>query len=281
MSESITELLHSAAEQLAASSPTALLDAEVLLCHCLNKNRSFLRTWPEKQLSAEQRDKFRSLISQRENGVPVAYLTAQREFWSRNFKVSPEVLIPRPDSELLIELCLERLADKHNAKIIDLGTGSGILAITLAAERQLAEVTATDISPKALAIAKQNAENLGVKVRFIHSHWLDDVLDQDFDIIISNPPYIAAHDPHLQQGDVRFEPDCALISAENGLKDIQLIVEQSRQHLRNSGLLLIEHGYNQQNAVQAIFKACKYQDISTHPDLSGNPRVTLGLWNPL
>lgn len=281
MSESISELLNLAAEQLTASSETALLDAEVLLCYCLNKNRVFLRVWPEYQPGAEQSARFNSIISQRANGVPVAYLTGQREFWSRNFYVNPDVLIPRPDSELLIELCLEHLADRRKAKIIDLGTGSGILAITLAAERHLAEVSATDISPKALAIAKQNADNLGVNVRFIQSNWLDVVLDQDFDIIISNPPYISEHDPHLQQGDVRFEPDCALISADNGLKDIQLIVEQSRRHLRNAGLLLIEHGYNQQNAVQAIFKAYNYLDICTHSDLSGNPRVTLGLWKPL
>ena len=204
MSKSIAELLHAAAEHLGSSSATALLDAEVLLCHCLNKNRSFLRTWPEKQLSAEQCDTYQHLISQRYQGVPVAYLTAQREFWSRNFTVSPDVLIPRPDSELLIELCLKHLADKPRAKIIDLGTGSGILAITLAAERPLAEVTATDISPKALTIAKQNAVELGVNVQFIVSDWLDNIPDRDYDIIISNPPYIAAHDPHLQQGDVRF-----------------------------------------------------------------------------
>ena len=281
MPDSIAELLGAAAEQLDASSETALLDAEVLLCHCINKNRSFIRAWPDHLLSTGQRAQFHSLISQRNCGVPVAYLTGQREFWSRNFIISPDVLIPRPDSELLIELCLEHLTDKHSAKIVDLGTGSGILAITLAAERSFAEVVATDISAKALAIARQNAENLGVKVRFIQSHWLDAVLDQDFDIIVSNPPYIAAHDPHLQHGDVRFEPDCALISDENGLKDIQLIVDQSRTHLRNPGLLLIEHGYNQQNAVQAIFKARSYLDIHTYPDLSGNPRVTLGLWKPI
>lgn len=279
MSESISALLHAAAEQL-TSSETALLDAEVLLCHCLNKNRSFLRAWPEHHPQPEQRDQFRSLISQRLLGVPVAYLTGQREFWSRNFKVTPDVLIPRPDSELLIELCLEYLADNTRAKIIDLGTGSGILAITLAAERKLTDVIATDISPEALAIAHQNADQLGVNVRFIQSPWLEDVQEHDFDIILSNPPYIAPQDPHLKQGDVRFEPNIALVSPEDGLKDIQSIVDQSRRHLKNPGLLCIEHGYNQQQTVQAIFKACNYQDICTRNDLSGNPRVTLGLWKP-
>ena len=281
MSESIFTLLHLAVKQLIASSETAQLDAEVLLCHCLQKNRSFLRAWPEHQPQPEQRDQFQHLISLRLTGVPIAYLTGQREFWSRNFKVSPEVLIPRPDSELLIELCLNRLIENHNPKIIDLGTGSGILAITLAAEKTSATVFATDISQKALTIAQKNAQELSVTLRFLKSNWFDDVLENNFDLVVSNPPYIAANDAHLQQGDVRFEPDRALISAENGLKDIRLIVEQSRQYLKNPGLLLIEHGYNQQNAVQAIFKANNYQDINTHSDLAGNPRVTLGLWKPL
>ena len=281
MPDSLRSLLAAAAEQLRTKSETALLDAEVLLCHCLDKNRSFLRAWPEQQVSAEQSNRYRALISQRLQGVPVAYLTGYREFWSRNFKISPKVLIPRPDSELLVELGLALLPTSTYCKIIDLGTGSGILAITLAAERKMAEVIATDLSSEALHIAKFNAARLNTaNIRFGQAHWFDGIADADFDLVISNPPYIAIDDPHLRQGDLRFEPDSALVSGENGLKDIRLIAEQSRQHLKRNGHLLIEHGYNQQAEVQAIFKALNYRDVATHIDLSGNPRVTSGIWNP-
>lgn len=278
--DSIQTLLAAAAQQLATTSETALLDAEVLLCHCLNKNRSFLRAWPEHQPTVEQAKHFLALIEQRQQGMPVAYLTGIREFWSRSFSVSPDVLIPRPDSELLIELSLERLPSDRSCKIIDLGTGSGILAITLAAERPSATVIATDISAAALSMAQQNAKQLNTdNVRFLLSHWFDTVADTDFDLIISNPPYIADNDPHLGQGDVRFEPKTALISDEQGLKDIRLLAEQARRHLKHNGHLLIEHGYNQQAQVQAIFKNFNYRQVTTHNDLSGNPRVTSGLWN--
>lgn len=281
MSDSIYGLLSIATEQLATVSETAILDAEVLLCHCLHKNRSFLRAWPEHQPSAEQTTCFRTLIEQRLQGMPIAYLTGEREFWSRSFKVGPDVLIPRPDSELLIEISLDLLPADQSCKIIDLGTGSGILAITLAAERPLADVIATDLSASALRVARHNAELLNTgNVRFLQSHWFDKVADDNFDLAISNPPYIAADDPHLSQGDVRFEPDSALISAEQGLQDIRLIAEQARRHLKNGGHLLVEHGYNQQTEVQAIFKALNYRQVETHADLSGNPRVTSGLWNP-
>ncbi len=279
--QNIHRLLASAAELLVPSSETALLDAEVLLCHCLNKNRSFLRAWPEHQPTSRQIADYRHLIEKRRQGIPVAYLTGHREFWSRNFLVCPDVLIPRPDSELLVELSLECLPAGPACKIIDLGTGSGILAITLAAERPTADVIATDLSPAALTVAKLNAERLSThNVRFLQSHWFDAVPEQEFDLVISNPPYIAEDDPHLQQGDVRFEPDGALVSAENGLKDIRLIAEQARGHLKNGGHLLVEHGYNQQVEVQAIFEALNYRKVETHADLSGNPRVTSGIWNP-
>jgi len=281
MPNSIQALLEQASTQLAAISPTARLDAEILLSHCLDKNRSYLRAWPEKSLTTEQLSQFLTLIDQRQQGTPIAYLTGSREFWSRNFKVSQDVLIPRPDTELLIELSLSILPDNKSCKIIDLGTGSGVLAITIAAERPLATVIATDISPKALQIAQSNAEQLNAgNIRLQQSNWFDSVADCDFDLVISNPPYITANDPHLQQGDVRFEPRSALISAENGLKDIRLLAEQARRHLKNSGYLMIEHGYNQQTEIQAIFKTLNYRHVATHQDLSGNPRVTSGLWIP-
>ena len=282
MPESIQQLLDKAAKQLAAVSESARLDAEVLLGHCLEKNRSFLRAWPELPVNPTQNIRYKVLIAQRRQGFPVAYLTGRREFWSRDFIVSPDVLIPRPDSELLIELSLANLSQDKPCKIIDLGTGSGILAITLAAESPLAQVMATDISSKALNIAKHNADRLNSEnVCFAISDWFEQITDQDFDLVISNPPYICEDDPHLQQGDVRFEPGSALISGENGLKDIRLIAEQSRHHLKNNGCLLIEHGYNQAIEVQAIFKALHYRNVNTHPDLSGQARVTSGLWTQL
>ena len=280
--QSIQTLLSSASERLATVSESAQLDAEVLLCHCLNKNRSFLRAWPEHQPSTNQINQFEELILQRQQGTPVAYLIGKREFWSREFTVGPDVLIPRPDTELLIELSLDLLPENKPCKIIDLGTGSGILAITLAAERSLATVIATDISEAALNTARHNAKQLKINnVRFLSSHWFDTIPEQDFDLVISNPPYIADNDPHLQQGDVRFEPKTALISDEKGLKDIRLIAEQARQHLKLGGHLLVEHGYDQQTEVQAIFTQLNYRQVVTHHDLSGNPRVTSGLWNPI
>ena len=281
MANSVTALLDQAYQQLAAVSDSALLDAEVLLCHCLNKNRSFIRAWPEHQLTDQQAAEFQDLIAQRQQGVPVAYLTGEREFWSRSFKVNPDVLIPRPDSELLIELSLDLLPANQANKIIDLGTGSGILAITLAAERSTSQVIACDLSPAALRTAQANAQQLQIdNVSFLTSNWFSAITDRDFDLVISNPPYIDQHDPHLQQGDVRFEPDSALISPENGLQDIRLLADQARQHLKIGGYLLIEHGYDQQTAVQALFKRFNYQQITTHPDYAGNPRVTSGQWSP-
>lgn len=279
--QSIQSQLDRATTLLSSVSESARLDAEVLLCHCLGKPRSFLRAWPERQLNSTQSRQFLALLEQRRQGWPIAYLTGEREFWSRTFLVTPDVLIPRPDSELLIELSLSLLPDRQACKIIDLGTGSGILAITLAAELPLAQVLATDISEYALKVARQNAEQLRVgNVRFENSHWFDAVSDGDFDLVISNPPYIAESDPHLQQGDVRFEPKTALISDETGLKDIRLLAEQAGNHLKPNGGLLIEHGYDQSDQVQTILKQLHYRQVATHSDLSGNPRVTSGIWNP-
>jgi release factor glutamine methyltransferase len=279
--QDIQSLLAAAYERLTAVSDSPLLDAEILLCHCLGKPRTFLRTWPEKQLDEAQHNLFQKLISLRRQDTPIAYIIGNREFWSRDFKVSKDVLIPRPDTELLIELSLKLIADKQSVKLIDLGTGSGIIAITLAAESPLTRVTATDISGDALAIAHHNAEMHQVNnISFKQSSWFSDIHDTDFDLVISNPPYIAENDPHLQQGDVQHEPMGALISPEQGLQDIRIIADQARRHLNPKGHLLIEHVYNQQTDVQEIFRFFHYHQINTHTDLSGNPRVTTGIWNP-
>jgi release factor glutamine methyltransferase len=278
---SIKSALAESASILAPISESALLDAEILLCQVLQKDRSHLRAWPNKQLEATQLKQFKALIEERRKGMPVAYLTGHREFWSRDFQVTPDVLIPRPDTELLIELSLQLIPSDQSVKLIDLGTGSGIIAITLAAERPHAQVIATDFSLAALEIAKRNAKHHHItNIRFQQSDWLDNVPDAQFDLIVSNPPYIAEDDSHLQEGDVRFEPQTALVAAQHGLQAIQTIVKSACSRLKIHGHLLIEHGYNQQRLVQTIFQDLHYDKVHTYQDLSGQPRVTYGQWNP-
>ncbi len=275
----IIAVLTEAADTLALVSDSALLDAEVLLCQVLNKPRSHLRAWPDKPLQPEQLTAFRMLLEQRKKGMPIAYITGNREFWSRNFQVSPDVLIPRPDTELLIELSLKLIPANEPTRIIDLGTGSGIIAITLAAERPQAQLSATDFSLAALRIARLNADKHQINnIAFYHSDWFADIPDTKFNLIISNPPYIAEDDSHLQQGDVRFEPQTALCAAEQGLADIRIIADTARNYLEPCGHLLIEHGYNQQQQVQALFRDLHYDKVQTYKDLSGQPRVTYGQW---
>ena len=217
------------------------------------------------------------MIKQRQQGTPIAYLTGTREFWSRDFTVTPDVLIPRPDTELLIELGLELIPKNQAVKIIDLGTGSGIIAVTLAAERPNAQVTAVDASLAALEIAKHNAQyHQLANIEFYQSDWFSNVPKSLFDLVISNPPYIDPDDEHLQQGDVRFEPQSALIADNQGLSDIQIIADKARSYLIPEGHLLIEHGYNQAPQVQAIFNALAYDKVQSYRDLSGQPRVTYG-----
>jgi release factor glutamine methyltransferase len=279
MADTLQNLLEQATQQLSNRSDSARLDAEVLMAHCLQRSRSFLRAWPEHRLSEAQADHYRQLIGQRCEGMPVAYLTGSREFWSREFLVNPDVLIPRADSELLIELSLQRIDAQQSARILDLGTGSGILAITLAAERRDAMVFAVDASRPALNVARANAERMQVdNVHFLCSDWLQGVQSR-FDLIISNPPYIDADDPHLLHDGLPFEPQSALISAENGLRDLRLIAEQARDHLAPQAWLLMEHGFQQGPALQKLLNSLNYQHVATFADLSGHPRVTGGLWN--
>lgn len=274
---SIKTLLAQASQRFAAISESPQLDAEVLLCHVLQKNRSYLRAWPDHTPDTTQLELFQQLCQQRQQGQPIAYLTGVREFWSREFVVTPDVLIPRPDTELLIELSLTLIPANTACHILDLGTGSGIIAITLAAERPNTQVSATDLSPKALAIARQNAAKHKLNnVNFYLSDWFTSIPDQHFRLIVSNPPYIDPQDTHLQQGDVRFEPDSALIAADHGLQDIKTIVENARNWLETGGHLLIEHGYDQEAAVQAIFRRFAYRNIKTYYDLSGQARVIGG-----
>jgi release factor glutamine methyltransferase len=274
---SIQAVLTSAVNRLQSHTESPLLDAEILLCHVLEKNRSYLRTWPERELTRQQNIAFTDLLRQREQGRPIAYLTGTKEFWSREFMVNPDVLIPRPETELLVDLSLNLIDYDKPCRILDLGTGSGIVAITLAAERPLANIIATDSSPTALAVAQENAKRLQVNnVIFIESNWFDNIPQQPFDLIVSNPPYIAETDPHLNQGDLRFEPRFALVSDDLGLKDIKAIVSFAHQWLSPNAYLMLEHGYNQSAAVQALLHDFSYQNIDSFSDLSGHPRVTRG-----
>jgi release factor glutamine methyltransferase len=228
----------------------------------------------------EQLVAFKAFLEQRHQGTPIAYITGSREFWSRDFQVTPDVLIPRPDTELLIELSLKLIPADQPFKIIDLGTGSGIIAVTLAAERPHAQIDATDFSLAALRIAQLNADKHHTNnIQFYQSNWFAEVPENQFNLIISNPPYIAEDDGHLQQGDIQFEPQTALCAADQGLSDIKIIAVAARDYLKPCGHLLIEHGYNQGQHVQALFKMLHYDKILTYKDLSGQPRVTYGQWN--
>jgi release factor glutamine methyltransferase len=278
----IKSLLKESTSLLEISSDSASLDAEILLCQILKKERSFLRAWPDLELQSKQTNQFWSLIKQRQQGTPIAYITGNKEFWSRDFHVSPDVLIPRPDTELIIELSLKLILDNKPIKIIDLGTGSGIIAITLAAERLQADISATDLCLAALSIAKLNARKHDINnIKFYQSNWFANVPPIKFNLIITNPPYIAEDDVHLTQGDIRFEPRSALCSGKQGLNDIIIIADTARNFLEPGGHLLIEHGYDQQHSVQSILKGYHYDFVQTATDLSGQPRVTYGQWNKL
>jgi release factor glutamine methyltransferase len=273
----IKTLLAHAANSLTSHSDSPLLDAEVLLGFVLNKPRTYLRAWCDNTLTDQQISAFKALIKQRLQGIPIAYLTGTREFWSRDFTVTPDVLIPRPDTELLIELSLELIPKNQAVNLIDLGTGSGIIAVILAAERPDAHVTAVDASLAAVAVAMHNArQHQLTNIEFYQSDWFNNIPKSLFDLVISNPPYIDSDDEHLQQGDVRFEPKTALIAEDQGLSDIQIIADKARGYLKPVGHLLIEHGYNQAPQVQAIFNALAYDKVQSYLDLSGQPRVTYG-----
>ncbi len=265
-------------------SDSSRLDAEVLLAHCLNKPRSHLLAWPDKVLQSAQRQQFKQLLQKRIDGQPVSYLTGMREFWSMDFTVTPDVLIPRPETELLVETALARLPCT-SLHVADLGTGSGAIAIALAKERPNWQMIATDQSQAALQIAEANAARQNLcNIKFRHSDWFASLSDKSFDLIISNPPYIAVTDPHLEQGDVRFEPQQALASGVDGLDDIRKIIARSPTHLKPNAWLMLEHGYNQSSAVQKLLEGTpqqnmencqQYTRIESLADLSGQCRVTI------
>ena len=262
--------------ELAPASSTPRLDLELLLCHVLKKPRSYLFAWPDAQISNDQQQKIESLIDLRKKGHPVAHLTGSRDFWSLELKVTPDTLIPRPETELLVEQSLKLLGASPR-KVLDLGTGTGAIALALASERPDWQVTGCDKVPEAIALAKENRQrNQLERVHFYQSDWFCDLPGDRYDLIVSNPPYIEENDIHLQQGDVRFEPSSALTSGKDGLDDIRIICAKSPVYLNTGGWLLLEHGYDQGEAVREIFSSTGFQKIQTLLDLAGHDRVTRG-----
>jgi len=274
----IKTALQQATTRLAAHE-SAALDAEVLLAHVLGRDRSHLRAWPEKELSAAQADQFEALVARRAAGEPVAHLTGLREFWSLALKVTKDTLIPRPETELLVELALERLPKGEALSVADLGTGSGAVALAIASERPACRLTATDRSAAALAVVRENAANLGLhNAGFAEGDWCAALGEARFHLVVSNPPYVRTGDPHLTRGDVRFEPVTALAAGADGLDDVRAIVTCAAHHLEPGGWLLLEHGWDQGEAVRALLQAAGYADVLTHRDAGGRDRVSLGRW---
>ncbi|SIO07732.1 [protein release factor]-glutamine N5-methyltransferase [Sulfurivirga caldicuralii] len=281
----VADALRHAQAQL-QHSDTPDLDAQLLLAHVLGKSRSWLFAHDIDALTADQQAAFAALTARRAAGEPVAYLLGRADFYDFTLKVTPDVLIPRPETELLVEQALEKVREKSAAKkvgdppvcAVDLGTGSGAIAIALARHAPEVAVAASDASCAALTVARENAQRLGVDIDFRHGSWLEPFAGERFDVIASNPPYIDSADPHLR-GDIRHEPQQALVAGEHGLADLRAIIERAPAHLNAGGWLLLEHGYDQQDAVESLFRAAGFDAIVCLHDLAGQPRVSLAQWN--
>lgn len=261
---------------LADVSDTAKLDTQLLLAHALQKNITYLHTWPETALTAQQMTLFEQLVQRRLTGEPIAYILGMQEFWSLPFAVSPATLIPRPDTEVLVELVLTQHGDNTALRCLDLGTGTGAIALAIASEQPNWHIEAIDYNEDAVELAKKNAANLSLpQVTIYQSDWFSKVKrDTLFDVIVSNPPYIDADDLHLSQGDVRFEPNSALVAEQNGLSDIISIATKAKQYLTHGGSLYIEHGFEQGEAVRKVFTDLAYIAVVTSKDYGGNDRIT-------
>lgn len=268
-----TVLLH--ARQRLAGVLRPALDAEILLAHSLETSRSFLYANPELALPDERIKTFDRLLQDRVNGTPIAHLTRLREFWSLPLEVSPDTLIPRPETELLVEAALNLIPANTRCRVLDLGTGSGAVALAIASERQDAQIIAVDISEPALEVARSNAARLNIaNIEFLISNWFES-LSSKFEVVVSNPPYIAAGDAHLHQGDLRFEPKLALVSGADGLDAIRQIISGSGKALRSGGHLLLEHGFEQGAAVRSLLCEGGFREVRTLRDLESRERVTV------
>lgn len=269
----IDSILGDAVTRLAAASDSPRLDAELLLCHSIDLPRSYLFAHPEDVLDNTTFDRFDALLRRRLDGEPMAYIMGSKEFWSHELLVSPATLVPRPETELLVDLALREIPRKAEWQILDLGTGSGAIAVALAAERLMCQITAVDISEAALAIARENARQLELSnISFAEGSWSAPVRDSQFDLIVSNPPYVRAGDPAL--ANLRHEPVEALAAGADGLDAIRALAAECGQILKGNGVLLIEHGADQYDDVAAILAASDWTNILNHKDFAGHPRVT-------
>lgn len=271
-----------AIKELSPSSPSAYLDAELLFAHVLGLTRAQLHSQhPDRLLTTRQQKRIKQLIARRQKGEPIAYLLGRQEFWSLSFEVTPEVLIPRPETELLVQRVLASFGMEQR-KIVDLGTGSAIISVALALSRPAWQFVATDYSPGALQVAERNISRYHIKtIELRQGDWCRALLvDEKFDVILSNPPYLAWDDPHLQtECALAYEPKNALISGKKGLNDLETIIQQAREHLQEGGILFLEHGYQQAAFVEEFFLKYGYQQIKNYKDLAGHQRVSSGKWN--
>jgi len=255
----------------------AKLEAEILLAFVLKKPRTYLYTWPEQTVGVQQYQRYEQLVNRRQLGEPIAYITGEREFWGLALHVSPATLIPRHETERLVELALQKIPQYASWTIADLGTGSGAIAIAIASERPQCNIIATDISEQTLAVARGNAQNLGIdSITFLNGDWYEPLATHKFDLIVCNPPYVAELDPHLQQGDLRFEPTRALSAGENGLKDIRHIIAHAARHLKPQGWLLLEHGFDQGPEVSELLDRHGFSNILCHQDYGQRERASQG-----
>ena len=254
-------------------------DAETLLLHCLGcENRAWLIAHDTDELPETVVAEFENLCQQRRNGEPLAYLLGYREFWSLNLKVSSRVLIPRPETELLVEWAIELVKHRSPSHLLDLGTGSGAIALAVKSVYSELEVVGTDASADALVTARENSEALGLAIELCESNWFDNLKGRRWSIIVSNPPYIAANDPHLTRGDLKFEPLQALTDGDDGMSALRTIIQESPAHLEAEGWLLLEHGYDQAEDVAKLLTARGFEEVTLRHDLAGRPRVTGGCW---
>jgi len=275
----ITHVLDNTTQRLQTVSDSPRLDAELLLCHSFGLSRTQLFTRNDDTLNTKTLDSCEKFILRRERGEPLAYIVGKREFWSLELAVNQHTLIPRPETELLVELALQYIDKEQVCRIADLGTGSGAIALALAVERSNSHIDACDTSNNALAIAQHNAQQHNISnVTFLHSDWFENLQQQQYDLIVSNPPYIAANDKHLQQGDVRFEPAAALSAENNGYADLFHIAEHAKHHLKPKGYLLLEHGCEQQEKLIDKLKTLGYSQVNGHNDYAQQPRAVSAQW---
>ena len=273
----IETLLTQAYGRLSGLSETAQLDAQLLLAHTLDVSPTYFLTWPEKAVSEASRQAFEGLLKRREKGEPIAYILGEQDFWSLSLETSPSTLIPRADTERLVEVALE-LLPSGASRVVDLGTGTGAIALALAKEWPASQVIGVDYQVEAVQLAERNAQRNSISnVEFRQSDWFSALIDEvPFDLIVSNPPYIDPEDEHLSKGDVRFEPLTALIAEDHGLADIRHIIKQAVVHLSALGWLMFEHGYDQGESVRKLFNEHGFVEVATYQDLGGNDRVTIG-----